>query len=336
MTVRKINITRCMYATIVALLFLFSYSLNAQEIKAIAKLDSNNIQIGQQVKLQLSVDYRIDKGKQIKIRWPLITDTIRKEIEVVSQTKIDTIIPDSSNLFQFRQTKTIYITSFDSGYWAMPPLKFMVNDDTNGVFTEPLILQVGTVAVDTSQAIKDIKPPYEESYSWLDWLKDNMYVVYGTLVAILIVIVIIFIIRYFRKVKPPMVVVEKVKVPAHIIAIEKLNKLKEDKLWQDSKFKQYYSELSEILREYIENRFKIQALEQTTDEILFALRNLAVDDESKSKLKQALILSDLVKFAKEQPLSNENELSFTNSYEFVIGTKREEEQKISNTTSQSV
>ena len=66
------------------------------------------------------------------------------------------------------------------------------------------------------------------------------------------------------------------------------------------------------------------------------MRNLAVDDESKSKLKQALILSDLVKFAKEQPLSNENELSFTNSYEFVIGTKREEEQKISNTTSQSV
>jgi hypothetical protein len=299
----------------------------AQEIKATATLDSNKIQIGQQVKLQLTVDYRVDKGKHIKIQWPAIADTIRKEVEVVSQSKVDTIIPDSNNLFQFRQTKTLYLTSFDSGYWAMPPFKFIVNGDTNGVFTEPLLLQVGTVSVDTTQAIKDIKPPYEENYSWLDWLKDNMYVVYGTLVAILIVIIIIFIIRYFRKVKPPMVVKEIVKIPAHIIAIEKLDKLRDDKLWQDNKLKQYHSILSEILREYIENRFKIQALEQTTDEILMGFRSIAIDDESRLKLKQALILSDLVKFAKEQPLPNENELSLRNSYDFVNGTKREEEQK---------
>jgi len=315
---------------------LFFYSANAQEIKVSATLDSNKIQIGQQVKLKLTVDYRVDKGKQIKIQWPTIADTIRKEIEVVSQTKIDTIIPDSSNLFQFRQTKTLYLTSFDSGYWAIPPFKFIVNADTNGFYSEPLLLEVGTVAVDTSLAIKDIKPPFEENYSWIDWLKDNMYVVYGTLVSILIVIVIIIIIRYFRKVPPPMVVVEKTKIPAHIIAIEKLNKLRDDKLWQDNKIKQYYSELSEILREYIENRFKIQALEQTTDEILIEFRNVAVDDESKLKLKQALFLADLVKFAKEQPLPNENELSLTNSYDFVNGTKREEEQKTIKTTSPSV
>ena len=92
--------------------------------------------------------------------------------------------------------------------------------------------------------------------------------------------------------------------------------------------KQYHSKLTDILREYLENRFKIQALEQTTEEILFGMRNVAVDEESKAKLKRILILADLVKFAKEHPLPNENELSLNNTYDFINGTKREEEYKV--------
>lgn len=310
-------------AIAIVLLFLFSYAANAQEIIATAKLDSSSIRIGQQVKLQLSIQYRVDNGKQIKIQWPEIADTIRKEVEIVLQSKIDTIIPDKTNPFQFIQTKTLYITSFDSGYWAIPPFKFMINEDTNGVFTEPLLLEVGTITVDTTLAIKDIKPPYNENYSWLDWIKDNMYVVYGTLVAILVILTIIYLIGYFKKIKPPMVFVEVPKIPAHIIAFEKLDKLKEEKLWQNSKLKQYHIMLTEIVREYIENRFKIQALEQTTEEILYGFRNVAIDEESGIKLKKLLILADLVKFAKEQPLPNENEMSLNNAYDFINGTKKE-------------
>ena len=309
----------------VVVLFLFSYAAKAQEIKAIAKLDTNEMRIGQQVKLQLSIQYRVDNGKQIKIQWPEIADTIRKEVEVVGQSKIDTVIPDKNNPFQFVQTKTLYITSFDSGYWAIPPFKFLINDDTNGFFTEPLLLSVGTIPVDTTLAIKDIKPPYDESYSFLDWIKDNMYVVYGTLIAILVIILVIYIIRYFRKVKPPMVFVEAPKIPAHVVAFEKLDKLKKENLWQEGKLKLYHIMLTEIVREYIENRFKIQALEQTTDEILYGFRNVAIDEESKMKLKKLLILADLVKFAKEQPLPNENEMSLSNAYDFVNGTKKEDE-----------
>lgn len=297
----------------------------AQDIKATAKLDTTSIRIGQQVKLQLSIHYRVDNGQQVKIHWPEIEDTLRKEVEVVGQSKIDTLIPDKTNPFQFVQTKTLLITSFDSGYWAIPPFKFIVNNDTTGVNTESLLLEVGTVAVDTALAIKDIKAPYQESYNWLDWIKDHMYVVYGTLIAILVTIVIIFLVRHFRKVPPPMVTIEAPKIPAHVIAFEKLDKLKNDKLWQEGKLKLYHSTLSEIVREYIENRFKIQALEQTTDEILFGFRNIAIDEESRMKLKQLLFLSDMVKFAKEQPLPNENEMSMNNAYDFINGTKREEE-----------
>ena len=308
------------------LLFVLCVSMTsfAQEIKAIAKLDSASIKIGQQVKLQLSIQYKVDNGKHIKIQWPEVADTIRKEVEVVGQSKIDTLIPDKHDPFVFVQTKTLYITSFDSGYWAIPPFKFMVNSDTNGVFTEPLLLQVNGMAVDTTIAIKDIKPPYAENYTLIDWLKDHMYLVYGSLVTLLTIIIIIFLIRYFKKVKPPMVFVETPKIPAHVIAFGKLEVLKNEKLWQEGKLKQYHSSVTDIIREYIENRYKIQALEQTTEEILWSFRNVAIDEESKTKLKRTLVLADLVKFAKEIPLPNENEMSLTNSYDFINGTKREE------------
>mgnify|MGYP001563082378 FL=1 len=64
-------------------------------------------------------------------------------------------------------------------------------------------------------------------------------------------------------------------------------------------------------------------MEQTTDEILFGFRRVAIDDESKSKLKSVLILADLVKFAKEQPLPTENDMSMVNSYNFIHGTKQD-------------
>jgi hypothetical protein len=299
----------------------------AQDIKAVAKLDSNVIMIGQQIKLELSIQYRVDKGRDVKVTFPSIADTLRKEVEVVSQSKVDTIV-NKNDPFLFTQTKTLYITSFDSGYWALPPFKFEVNTDSAGAFTEPLLLQVNTVAVDTTQAIKDIKGPYEETYSWVDWLKDHMSFVYAGLALIVAIIIIIVLVRRMRKIPPPMVIEEKPVVPAHIIALEKLEKLKSEKLWQEGKLKLYYSSLTDILREYIENRFKISAMEQTTDEILFGFRNVAVDEESKGKLKLVLTLSDLVKFAKEQPLAQENETSMNNVYDFINGTKKEEEYSI--------
>jgi hypothetical protein len=157
-----------------------------------------------------------------------------------------------------------------------------------------------------------------------------MYVVYGALAAIIAIIIIIIIIRRMRKVEMPLVIEDAPKIPAHITALEKLEKLKEQKLWQEGKIKLYYSSMTDILREYIENRFRIQAMEQTTDEILFGFRNAAVDEESKTKLKQVLTLADLVKFAKEQPLPDENETSLKNVYDFVNGTKREDEYSIEN------
>ncbi len=301
----------------------FAFYSNAQDVKVSANIDSSSILIGQQTKLNLKVTFRVDNGKETKITFPEIVDTIRKEIEVVSQSKIDSVF-DKNDIYSLTLSQSYSITSFDSGYWAIPPLKFMVNGDTNGLFTEPLLLQVTSVAVDTTLAIKDIKPPFTVDYGFLDWIKDNMYVVYIVLITIAVVLLIVFLVKKFNKPKP-VVVVEAPKIPAHIIALEKLEEVKSKNLWQEGKLKLYYSSVTDVIREYVENRFKIQALEQTTEEILYGFRNVAIDEESKSKLKQLLLLADLVKFAKENPLPHENEISLTNAFDFVNGTKREEQ-----------
>jgi hypothetical protein len=304
-----------------SLVLLLQLSAEAQVVTAV--LDSNNILVGEQTTIRLTVSYRADNGKHIKIEWPQIADTLRKEVELISSSGIDTVV-DKNDPLKITQSRILYITSFDSGYWAIPPFEFAVSGDTGKLFSDALLLQVSPVAVDTTLAIKDIKPPYSEEYSWLDWLKDHKKeVLIGLAGLIVLSILLYFLIKHSKKPKP-VVVPEAPKIPPHVIANEKFERLKEQKLWQEGKLKQYHSELTDILREYIEGRFRIAAQEQTTEEIIFAFRNLAVDEESKAKLKQTLLLADLVKFAKEHPLPAENELSLQHAIEFVAGTMREE------------
>ncbi len=317
-----VNNTTYRFLTSIILLTAFSFGSSAQGVKVKAEIDSSSIVIGEQTKLKLTANYRVDNGKNIKVKFPELVDTIRKEIEIADQSKMDSVF-DKNDIYNLTLSRTYLITSFDSGYWAIPPFKFIVNDDTAGAFTEPLLLQVTSVAVDTTQAIKDIKPPFEISYTLWDWIKDNMYIVYIVLATIVLVILVIYLARKFSK-RAPVVFVEKPKIPPHIIALEKLEKIKTQNLWQEGKIKLYYSSVTDTVREYIEERFKIQALEQTTAEIIYGFRNTAIDEESFSKLKELLKLSDLVKFAKETPMANENEKSLQYAFDFINGTKQEE------------
>lgn len=120
---------------------------------------------------------------------------------------------------------------------------------------------------------------------------------------------------------------EKPKEPAHIIALRKLDLIKQEKLWQKGQVKQFHSDLSDILRHYIEDRYGIPAPEQITPDILKSLQQVDLpDDKVIEKSKQVLELSDLVKFAKFEPLPDENDLSIMNAYFFVNQTKYEEPQ----------
>src|ERR1051326_662127 len=156
--------------------FLLPSVIIAQNINVTATLDTNAILIGQQTKLKLRAEYSTNNGA-FTIDFPKIADTIIKQIEVVSRSKIATFCPDSNDLERLAQQQTFVITSFDSGYYAIPPFRFIVNGDTiKAVETEALLLSVNTVAVDTTKNIKDIKPPIEVPFSWKEYLP---YLYYG-------------------------------------------------------------------------------------------------------------------------------------------------------------
>jgi hypothetical protein len=191
--------------------------------------------------------------------------------------------------------------------------------DTGSSFstTTMMLLAVHTVKVDTSQAIKPIIGPLSVPVSFREMLPWIL----AALAAILVIAGIIWYLNRRRKKIPVFLLKSKIVLLPHELALQEIEKLRVKKLWQAGKVKEFYSELTEILRRYIEDRFQLPALEQTSAEITLSL----VDHEgcraaSLEKLSNLIILADMVKFAKAQPLAMENEKSLNDGIEFVYET----------------
>ncbi len=293
----------------------------AQQIKATARLDSTNILIGDQIKLFLEIDH----PKNVNVEFPMVTGSIDSLIEVVNQSKIDTVISDNNELL--KQIRSYTITCFDSGSYLIAPqwFKISVNGLTDSVPTNSAILYVHTMAIDTTRGLTDIKMPYAAPVT----LKEVTPYILGVLLIGAIIFLILYSIKRKKKNQPLFTLPAKPKEPAHIIALRELDRIKNEKIWQKDKTKQYYSEVTEVLRTYIEDRFEIPAMEQTTDETLesFRYRRDLIGEKSFTNLGQILSLADLVKFAKYTPLPDDNNLTLVNSYFFVNETKKEEVKK---------
>lgn len=308
----------------IALFSLFSANaLLAQDVRVSAVLDTAVLRIGEQAKIDLYLEYN-SKIKDLNIQWQSIGDTLTEKIEVISVSPIDTTMPEKTNSTKIFQHQQIVVSVYDSGYYAIPPFKFVLNGDTaHPLFTQPLFLEVHTLPTDTSiTKIKDIKDTFEEPFNWKWYLPE----IYWTLGILALIIATVLITRYYTKKKQQQIIEpEKPKIPAHITALAKLEEIKATQEWKDGKVKEYYSSISDTVRLYIEERFGVNALESTTDEIMTAFRTQVVDRESKEKLQQLLMLSDLVKFAKQFPIEAEHIFTLQNAFDFVNGTKREEE-----------
>lgn len=311
------------------LLFFLLFKISiGQKININAALDSTKIRIGEQVKLDLYVSYSA-KQNNLKIQWPNIADTITDKIEVISVSVIDTTSPDKSNPDIIQQHQQITISAYDSGYFAIPGFKFFINNDsTNAFYSQSLFLEVHTVPTDSSiTKTKDIKPPFAEAFNW-KWYSKYFY--WGFSLLVIIILIVLITIYFTKKNKIVVLKSEKPKIPAHIIALQSLEKIKNEQIWKEEKTKEYYSSISDTIRLYIEERFKVNALESTTAEIMKAFRSQVVDKESKDKLQQLLMLSDLVKFAKQFPIISEHTFTLQNAFDFVNETKREEKTIIKN------
>jgi hypothetical protein len=297
-----------------------NFSSLAQNVNVSAQMDSTVIFIGGLIDLKL----QLSQPEDLELSFPLLTDTITKNVEIVRLNELDTLNNDNGRLLIEQNFR---ITSFDSGLHYIPPIVFEEASQKLGSMlqTEPMALMVVNPfeEVDPQKGIADIKKPQEtpfhlsELYKYLPW-------VLGLLA--LAGIVTFVALKYFGKDVPVKIFKkEDPIIPAHEKALEALGKIKEEKLWQHNRVKEYYSGVTDTLRHYIEERFEIRAMEQTTDEIMDSFKGIDVSGvKSIDNLKQILVTADLVKFAKHEPLPDENDLSMINAYFFVNQTKEEE------------
>lgn len=279
------------------------------QIQATAEVDKHEIRIGDPIELKL----KLSNPSSAKLLWPSFKDTITSKIEIIQVFKPDT----SQNTIE----QKLIISAYDSGQFVLPSIKFRYATDTSKfVETNTLLITVHTVPTDTSEtSIKDIKPIFEEPFD-IKWYMP--YIIKSLIVLIILSLIAYLLYRYFKK-KPKKTTDEKPKQPPHIIALEKLEKIKQESIWKDGKIKEYYSAVADTIREYLEGRYQIQALEQTSSETMQALRFKAIAPSSKEKIKYLLELADLVKFAKFLPIESDHINILQAAIDFVNETKLE-------------
>lgn len=293
---------------------IFSTITFAQEYKAEATLDSNRILIGDQI----HIDFSLTTPKNVSMSMPEINNEKLSEsgIELVSKSKIDTTVLEGQLRYHQRWT----ITAFDSGSYVFPPIAILGPDSQILAQSQPLTFDVNTLAVDTTAAIRDIKPYAKVPLTFKEVLP---YLLIGIVAAAVIALIVWLIIKYKKKhqaKKPTVIVKPKPKVKPHITALKSLENLKLKKLWQNGQVKQYYSELTDILRTYIDGRFDVNAMEMISSDILKELSSLNLDDKLMKELEQTLMTADLVKFAKMEPFPDDHDRCFQKTLDFVKST----------------
>jgi hypothetical protein len=295
--------------------FFTATSVSAQEISVTAKVDSTVLWIGDQTGFTLEVTQ--PKGQ--KVNFPLFSDTIIDGLEIVEPLKVDTIAGENNLI---RVLHKYIITAFKDTLYYIPSYPFVEGKDT--AWSNAVSLKVvQPFQIDTaSNSITDIKPVFQPKFDWSGLFKKILL----TLLVLAVVGAAYYFIRKKIQKKPVLHVhKEEPEIPPHEAALHELDKIREEKLWMKGKYKEYHTQLTDVIREYIEKRYRINSMEMTSSEILENLpKNIQKEQKTAfSALHQLLQLADLVKFAKWIPSTEENISSLNNAYLFVEQTKEE-------------
>ena len=293
-----------------------------------ASIDSTTLMLGDQTALHLQVTQEASE----QVEWPVFGESLQPDIEVVDRTAVDTTTLSDGRL-QLSQELTL--TSFRDSLFAIEPIAFASGEDT--FWTESLALNViQPFEVDSSLAITDIKD-IEKVPIW--WWGIFRWVLLA-IGCVLLGIGLYYLWRWYQKNRKPEeeTVNPELLRPADEVALEKLDAIKAQKIWKDGKVKEYQTDLTDVVREYIGRRFDVQSTEKTSDETLRELKPILASRQHSAvsiqngpelyeKLRKMLQLADLVKFAKWHTTPDENELALSTAYEFVNETKIVESQK---------
>lgn len=280
-----------------------------------ASIDSLQLLIGEQAHVKIEVSCPAD-GQLIMPAYP--NNMLMEGIEILGEVKTDTQYLNKHSHMVVTQAYTV--TSFDTAFYYIPPFEVLV--DSVSYTSNPLALKVMTFDIDTTnvEAIFPIKDIVKRPITFVEVLPMSGSVV---LIAVLCFLIPYLLGRY-RDNKP---ILRRVtiapKLPPHQVALQEMERIKNEKGWQKDDVKQYYTELTDALRVYMEERFGFNAMEMTSDEIIAHLSEQP-DKEWIGELRELFSMSDLVKFAKYKPLINENDMNLINAIDFINKTKVEE------------
>ena len=295
--------------------------VKAQNVEYIAEVDTNYIMIGDQIHFRMKV--LAEPGA--RVNFPVLKDTLAKGIEIVSGPVRDSVEERDGRMLL---EESYVITSFDTGVYVLPsvPIQVLREDFNNVLRTDPIQLIVNTYVVDLQKGYNDIVMPKSAPWTFGEILPYVLWVLLGLAVVALIV----WIVRK-RKRHEPIFANVKPAIPPYELAIQALEEIKKEKLWQSGKTKEYYTRLTDAIRAYLNGELGISAMEQTSFETLRDLeKNKNVTKEQREKLAMMFETADFVKFAKAEPLPNENESNLNIAYGFVNETNetiREQEEK---------
>ncbi len=319
------RICRTLY--LAAFLLFVGMTLTAQE-PAVREsvLSRDSILIGDQIRWStvLSIAEK-DSVYVMPYSQLLQSDTTGAKVEVVADFKIDTLSIRKG--IKELEAKML-LTSFDSGYYKLPMPLVVINPHNAAPDTlsfEMPFLAVNTIQVDTTDFVPmDIKGQINYPITFKE-------VIPWVLLGIGVILLAYLLYRYikYRRENRDFFGRPIVQDPPHIVALRELDKIHSQKLWQSGKEKQFYTGVTDTLREYIEGRYGVSAMEKTSSEIMESLADVEIEEKPRRELDELFRVADLVKFAKYVPSVGENEEVIPVAVRFVNSTymKELEEEK---------
>ncbi len=293
---------------------LFLLKTATAQVSGKAAVDSTHMFLGDQMRLRLELS-----AQQGVVLEPLNLSVVSADsvFEVLAESKWDTLGTAGNNL---RLQKNLLFIAWDSGDQRLPaiPVVYKFAGKTDTFFTREIPIEIELLKVDTTLA--DIKPILKEPVK----LQDFIWYILGAVGLALLILLVLYLRK--RKKEEPVPVPQVVELLPHELAIQQLEELERQQMWQSGQVKGYHSALTYIVREYLEKRYGIQALEQTTDEILAQLlhgskRQQDFDLSLAQKLGDVLQTADLVKFAKAEPTAEFHERAMAVARAFILETK---------------
>lgn len=296
---------------------LFGADSFANQTIVTAKMDSATLLMGKKTAIHLEIVQ--DKGVTGFLQGENASpDTLNSFIEVSKRFEADTIELGNERI---QINKEIIVQSFDSGMYVIPPFKYVVGKDT--FKSDMLSLKVIPVKVDSLQTIHDFKPVESPEFYFSDLFPEFLLKYWWLilLIQLLIAGALYAYFKWYRKGVTPFAQKPEVIIPPYEEAIMKLTQLKSEKLWEAGQDKEYFTRLTDILRNYLDRRFNINAMEMTTSQIMSVLRKNEETMPVNDQLNKILDMADFVKFAKMRPLPEDNEVAYQRAVNFVNETK---------------